>query len=649
MKLGKEEFTTRESFTPWLLPTKREVVERMLFHLMPSGPSKTERTCTKDEAAFLVAKELSDHWVQCNVYPMTTTNICKAVRKLYDEFRGLSRSSSKRQTEKWWLGKAKPFVEELERGFDIRAKSSTAVKKQEQAHGVKETDEEDWFYFNQIFGDRKMVCEAAVDKKWQKCEERKQAEEESMERKKMENETARAEAVEVSDILMSSDDEDDDEYQPEDEENKTKRRKLVNESDEANRGELPRNWRHVRHSVWKVRPEYYRACDRMVSELHMSRDQAIGSTIIVAKELFNIEWLKFEEDTDKITLDTVPHKKRNIEVGKALEALALAQIVGKIMENDENSTITYHDDGSKKQGAGSFSVQGITISGNYYPFPTMPIASETRKNLADLKMTILNILSVCGNVPADTLWSKVDFVMTDGTGHNLEVEKMVAESLGSEHVPGHLLCQVHPVNLFNREMQKMWKEVDTTIGPDKIFAGFAVSVSDQQVSVTEQWMDCVTRLVTHDYDQKAWNKAEEFDIFIAPLQNPARRLIAERFNSLAYTCLVSNWLDEHVSEFLAKYTSITNSLACIVRSFESLDYVRVLSAIGVILGVQLVEPFLSLTSSSETTWQKLVEAFPTLYHDLSTVEPEMMLDLTRPALSFISSERSVFLETCPSF
>ena len=642
MKLGKEEFIARQSFTRGVLPSKREVVERMLFLLMPSGPSKTERTPQIDEAAFLVAKDLSDHWVHCNVYPMTTTNICKAVKRLYDDFRKLARVSWKEQTKTWWQRKAKSFIEELDGGFDIRARSSTAVKKQEQAHGVKETDEEDSFYYNQIFGDRKMICEAVVDKQWKKTEDRKQHEQESLERRRKENETATAEPLEVTDTSVDTEDEDNDEFQPENEEQKTKRRKLVNESDAANHGELPRNWRHVRHSVWKVRPEYYRACDRMVSELHMSRDQAIGSTIIVAKELFNIEWLRFEEDANKITLDTVPHKKRNIEVGKALEALALAEIVGKIMKSDSNSTITYHDDGSKKQGAGSFSVQGITISGEYYPFPTMSIASETRKNLADLKMTILNILSVCGSVPADTLWSKVDFVMTDGTGHNLEVEMMVAEGLGSEHVPGHLLCQVHPVNLFNREIQKMWKEIDTEIGPDKIFAGFAISVCDQQVSVAEQWIDCITRLVTHDYDQKAWNKAKEFDLFIAPLQNPAKRLIAERFNSLVYTCLVTNWLDAYVSDFLARYTSITNSLACIIRSFESLGYVRVLSAMGVILGVHLVEPFLSLTSSSETTWQKLSVAFPSLYHDLSTVQPEEMLDLTRPALSFISPDRSVF-------
>ena len=82
-------------------------------------------------------------------------------------------------------------------------------------------------------------------------------------------------------------------------------------------------------------------------------------------------------------------------MGQALQTLALAEIVGQMMQNHGKSTITYNDDGSKKQGVRSFSVKGVTIGEDYYPFPTMPIASETRRNPADLKMTTLNILSAC--------------------------------------------------------------------------------------------------------------------------------------------------------------------------------------------------------------------------------------------------------------
>ena len=92
------------------------------------------------------------------------------------------------------------------------------------------------------------------------------------------------------------------------------------------------------------------------------------------------------------------------------------------------------------------------------------------------------------------LWRKIDFVMGDGTAHNFGVEDIVAEKLEIDHVPEHLLCQVHPALMFSRELVAVCKELDTTIGPDKIFAHFAVSLSDQQDSITKQWINCLLRL-----------------------------------------------------------------------------------------------------------------------------------------------------------
>ena len=94
-----------------------------------------------------------------------------------------------------------------------------------------------------------------------------------------------------------------------------------------------------------------------------------------------------------------------------------------------------------------------------------------------------------------------------------------------------------------------------------------------------------------------------------------------------------------MSAFLAKYQNITNTLACIVRSFEGIDYLRILAAVGVIVGTHLIEPYLSLTSSSTTSWEQLMVAFPSLYTDLTSVQPALLLDLTKPAFSFVSEER----------
>ena len=201
-----------------------------------------------------------------------------------------------------------------------------------------------------------------------------------------------------------------------------------------------------------------------MSVYHMSYEQAISAVITVGKRMFNLDWKRFDEG-DEITIDTVPEKRMNRKMGKALEAFTLSQIVNLMLEEEGKTTVTYHDDGSRSKGVGGYSVQGVTVKKKFFPLPTLAISSETRENLADLKLTILQLLSITSGVSVEALWGRIDFVMGDGTAHNMGVEDIVAEKLDIEHVPGHLLCQVHTALMFARELVAVWKEVDTGFGP----------------------------------------------------------------------------------------------------------------------------------------------------------------------------------------
>ena len=143
-------------------------------------------------------------------------------------------------------------------------------------------------------------------------------------------------------------------------------------------------------------------------------------------------------------------------------------------------------------------------------------------------------------------------------------------------------------------------------------------------------MDCTLRLVSRDYNHKAWNKAEEFELFLAPEKIQIKWLQMERFNSLVYSAATFLLVDPKVTKFLATYEHITNQLACLIRSFETLDYVRVLAPVVVALGSHLILPYISLTSSSTTTQLKLMEAFPAFYSDLTSTDPEKLLKITEP-------------------
>ena len=186
---------------------------------------------------------------------------------------------------------------------------------------------------------------------------------------------------------------------------------------------------------------------------------------------------------------------------------------------------------------------------------------------------------------------------------------------------------------------KMFVENDSVLTPEKIYAGFAITITDQQISVFQNCMDCTLRLVSRDFNHKAWNKAKQFEMFMAPNKIKIKCLQMERFNSLVYSAATFFQVDPHVTAFLEKFEHITNQLACLVRSFQTLDYVRVLAGVVVALASHLILPFISLTSSSTTSQAKLMEALPILYTDLTTVKVEKLLDLDKPAFNFVSTER----------
>ena len=465
-----------------------------------------------------MAEELVEHWIWCNVYTKTVRNVTNTLLSLYGDFKKMQGCPKARQTEKWVKEKVEPYLETLEAGMDIRTMDVAFRKKQEDLYGVKETPDEESFWSDQISGQRVGFCDGFVDRKWQAQANRRTRAKEVMERMREKSEQEkrkmeeRMEVPEEFDDNQNTADFEDKNYELQDEDkNPAKRgRVLISSGSKSNTGCLPPNYRHIRTSVKSVRPEYYTAIDRCISELHMSKEQSIGSTIIFAKELFNLRWKTSEEDDCVVDLDTVPDKRAIRKMGNAREVLALASLVEKIMSSEDRTTIVYHDDGSKKQGAGSFSVQGVTVDKKWYPFPTLSISSETRENLSQLKLTILNILSAVSGVSSKDLWHRIDFTMTDSTIHNMGVDNLVSEALETDHVPSHLLCQVHPACMFTRCLQKLCKQIDTTIGPSKIFSVFAVPLSDVQESVLEQWINCLTRSVTFTNHTSSHNNLQYF-------------------------------------------------------------------------------------------------------------------------------------------
>ena len=229
----------------------------------------------------------------------------------------------------------------------------------------------------------------------------------------------------------------------------------------------------------------------------------------------------------------------------------------------------------------------------------MSIASEARNNLAALKVAVLEILEVRSSFQPKSLFEKIYFVITDQTAHNFNVDAIVAESLESEHIPDHLLCNEHPTLMFNRVVTKRWARMENMLGRYNIYSNVLDNATTKATSVTEKALDCTTRLINHDFDHKLWNKSNEFDLHIAPRPNKYVSLKDERFIRLMLTCAISLYHVDDVASFLQKYEHVTNQLACFVRCFVGLDFLKVMYCAGALIGLHLVEPYLSRTQSSD--------------------------------------------------
>jgi len=106
---GGEIFKSSDSFPSGLLPTKRQVIERMLSfdHFR------------KLETARIIAKELHDVWVWCNVYSIHELSIAQKVNKLVLNFSVLTRYPKKAKSSDRYKEREANFMQDVDKLFDI--------------------------------------------------------------------------------------------------------------------------------------------------------------------------------------------------------------------------------------------------------------------------------------------------------------------------------------------------------------------------------------------------------------------------------------------------------------------------------------------------------------------------------------------------
>ena len=97
-------------------------------------------------------------------------------------------------------------------------------------------------------------------------------------------------------------------------------------------------------------------------------------------------------------------------------------------------------------------------------------------------------------------------------------------------------------------------------------------------------------------------------------------------------------MQDDVHAFLQKHDHINNTLACILISFASLDFLSIICGVGAAIGVYLIQPYLNITYFYPMTYSELIPVMHLLYNDLLNCNPVHLLDLTQSAFNFVSHD-----------
>uniref|UniRef100_A0A8C0VD78 Uncharacterized protein n=1 Tax=Cyanistes caeruleus TaxID=156563 RepID=A0A8C0VD78_CYACU len=114
--LGTVEYVESSGFAQGVLPTKKDVVQNMLYLLQPKRAGQAQRS--KEDAAQLLAEHLQEHWLVCNLHTIATQNIKKLILKMYEEFTRLYQTRKQRQNQAF-SERADRFNESSEKLFDV--------------------------------------------------------------------------------------------------------------------------------------------------------------------------------------------------------------------------------------------------------------------------------------------------------------------------------------------------------------------------------------------------------------------------------------------------------------------------------------------------------------------------------------------------
>ena len=106
--------------------------------------------------------------------------------------------------------------------------------------------------------------------------------------------------------------------------------------------------------------------------------------------------------------------------------------------------------------------------------------------------------------------------MNESISHNLEEIGMVGKELQVDEIPKTLLCNVHPLMMFQSKMKKICHGIHNSLVNKKIVECFLVDIEIEDELLVIKSLKCLSNFINNDYSSKPSNKPRPFASFIAP-------------------------------------------------------------------------------------------------------------------------------------
>ena len=263
-----------------------------------------------------------------------------------------------------------------------------------------------------------------------------------------------------------------------------------------------------------------------------------------------------------------------------------------------------------------------------FPLRALFFAYEDRQIITDLALQTLNRLSVSlDNLKSPCqLWENIDAFMTDAVTKNLKGEPAVSETLGTEHIPLHILCKSHTCEKLDEGCLHALMKVEQQLKMSELISKLQPQLKSficQNKCIAKSALTALLKLVSGEESGKPTSLAKEFNLALEErgLTKSLSLYRERRFTKLGY-CAGSVFDSIPIFQKILEETTNNNLLVQACRLYLENEYtVAALKALSYFT-YKVTMPYLNFVEKSDQN--DLCTTLPVLYEDLRNGNIEMI-------------------------